>query len=627
MTRKKTRRAPGKATATVRRKKKPELKKAYGFRLPFAPRRPGHGKAVLVLPLLFLLAACAPPPTEIPRVNLVEDWRDEVIYQLMTDRFANGDLSNDWNVDRGKLGRWQGGDWQGVIDQLDYLVELGVTAIWISPAVRNVEEDAGFSGYHGYWTQAFDETNPHFGDMVKLRELVDEAHAAGIAVILDVVTNHVGQLFYYDINMNGRPDQNVWGDGDTSQVEHVSEWDPDFDPRGVQAWTSLGESGLAPIEFVNYPESNRVPPSPAEFANPAWYNRRGRVYSWEIDEQVVLGDFPGGLKDLMTANPDVEDALIRAFEFWIDNADFDGFRIDTLKHVEHEFWQAWAPAMRQRAADHGKDNFFMFGEAFDGRDDLIGSFTFDEEMDSAFYFSQKFQAFDAVFKHAGATKGIEDLWTARLTNYGDLPHEGGVGVPPQQVLVNFMDNHDVARFLFDLPDVQRLHQALAFMMTIDGIPCIYYGTEQQFDGGNDPGNRENLWESGYDTTGETFTTTRDLIAIRKAVAPLRRGDLTVRWSTTHTGDEEDAGIFAFERDFGGEKALVVFNTSFETRSATSLDGDDMPTGFDPGTQLADLWRDVGGVHAVDDDGSIYLELPPSTAMILVPTDVADGLDL
>jgi alpha-amylase len=635
MNRNKTRRAPGKATATVRRKRPRTptgLKKSYGFRLPFAPERAGEGKAVLLLGALALVAlsACAPPPTEVQRVNLVEDWRDEVIYQMMTDRFANGDVSNDWDVDEGHLGRWQGGDWQGVIDNLDYLTELGVTAIWISPAVRNVEEDAGFSGYHGYWTQAFDQTNPHFGDMVKLREMVDAAHAVGIAVILDVVTNHVGQLFYYDINMNGSPDQNVWGSGGhdaTSPVEHVSEWDPDFDPRGVQSWTSLGESGLAPIEFVNYPASNRVPPSPAEFANPSWYNRRGRVYSWEEDDQVVLGDFPGGLKDLMTAHPDVEDALIRAFQFWIDNVDFDGFRIDTVKHVEHEFWQAWAPAMRERAASVGKDNFFMFGEAFDGRDDLIGSFTFDQEMDSAFYFSQKFQAFDAVFKHAGATRGIESLWTDRVSNYGDVPHEGGIGAPPQQVLVNFMDNHDVARFLYDLPDVQRLHQALVFMMTIDGIPCIYYGTEQQFHGGNDPGNREVLWESGFDTTGETFTTTRDLIAMRKTLAPLRRGDLTVRWSTEHTGDEEDAGIFAFERTYEGARALVVFNTSFETRSATSLNGDVMPTGFEAGAQLADLWRDVGGVHEVDADGSLYLELPPSTAMILVETDVADGLGL
>ena len=562
----------------------------------------------------------------VKRVNVVEDWRDEVIYQLMVDRFANGDVNNDWGVEPGHLGRWQGGDWQGVIDRLDYLEELGVTAIWISPVVRNVEEDAGFNGYHGYWTQAFDQPNPHFGDMAKLREMVDAAHDRDIAVICDVVTNHVGQLFFYDINLNGVPDENTYtnfGDG----LEHITEWDPDYDERGVQSFTSLGESGPAPIIFVNYPEVNRVPPTPAEFQNHGWYNRRGKVTSWEADDQVVHGDFPGGLKDLKTELPEVQDALLRAFQFWIDNADFDGFRVDTLKHVEHEFWQYWTPGIREQAASHGKENFFVFGEAFDGDDELIGSFTFDDEMDSAFYFSQKFQAFDAVFKWGGATSGIESLWTQRLDHYGSEPATNGIGVAPQAALVNFMDNHDVSRFLFEQPDVERLHLALAFLLTIDGIPCLYYGTEQAFDGGNDPGNREVLWDTGYDTTGETFAVTRDLIALRKALLPLRRGNLTIRWSTDHTDDEDDAGIFAFDREIDGDRVLVVFNTSLETTSVTSEDGTDMDTGFSGGTSLVDVWQDVQGSHDVAGDGTIRLELPPGTAMILVEESVAASLAL
>lgn len=564
---------------------------------------------------------------QVNRVNLVEDWRDQVIYQMMTDRYANGDVNNDWSVDPGHLGHFQGGDWQGVIDHMDYLVELGVTAIWISPVVRNVEEDAGFHGYHGYWTQAFDQPNPHFGDMAKLREMVDLAHDNGIAVICDVVTNHIGQLFYYDINMNGVPDESVWGDGMSSDVVHVSEWDPDFDPRGVQAWTSLGESGLAPVIFVNYPGSNRVPPSPAEFANDAWYNRRGRVYDWNQMDQVVLGDFPGGLKDLRTSDAAVEDALVRAFEFWIENVDFDAFRVDTLKHVEHEFWQTWCPRMREKADSVGKQNFFMFGEAFDGDDELIGSYTFDGEMDSAFYFSQKFQVFDDVFKWGGATSGIEALWTARETNYSDQAHPGGVGAPPQQVLVNFMDNHDVARFLYDQPDVNRLHLALTFIMTIDGIPCLYYGTEQDFHGGNDPGNRERMWDTGFPTDGQTFQKSKRLIATRKALPSLRRGDLTIRWASDRVAGEEDAGIFAFERFHEGQTTLVVFNTSFDGTSSTSFEGAAMETSFPGGTELADLWWDVGGTHTVAGDGTITLDVPASSAMILVERSVADGLGL
>ena len=102
------------------------------------------------------------------------DWRDEVIYQLLVDRFADGDLNNDDSVVPGALGRYQGGDWQGVIDHLDYLKTLGVTTLWISPVVRNVETDANFDGYHGYWQQDFTHVNPHFGDLAKLRELVHE---------------------------------------------------------------------------------------------------------------------------------------------------------------------------------------------------------------------------------------------------------------------------------------------------------------------------------------------------------------------------------------------------------------------------------------------------------------------
>ena len=125
----------------------------------------------------------------------VDDWRNEVIYQVLTDRFHDGDKSNNLNVDVTKPGHYHGGDWQGIIDKMDYLKELGVTAIWISPVVKNLESDAGFYSYHGYWTQDFKAVNPHFGNIAKLREMVRVAHANGIKVILDIVANHIGQYF------------------------------------------------------------------------------------------------------------------------------------------------------------------------------------------------------------------------------------------------------------------------------------------------------------------------------------------------------------------------------------------------------------------------------------------------
>jgi alpha-amylase len=585
----------------------------------------------LALLLAASLTACTDLGPVEPKAQLtsnVTDWRDEVIYQLMVDRFANGDVNNDYRVEPGHLGRYQGGDWQGVIDRLPYLEELGVTALWISPVVRNVEEDAGFASYHGYWTQDFTGTNPHFGDLATLRRLVDAAHARGMKVILDIVTNHVGQLFYYDINGNGRPDESVYGSGDDaptggthSPTWHLTEYDPDYDPRGIQSYTSLGEGGPAPVRWLYMPELNRVPPLPAEFQNLDWYHKRGRVTTWDSMEQTVYGDFPGGLKDLATERDDVRAALIEVFKYWITAADFDGFRIDTLKHVEHEFWQRFCPAMRTYAREHGKDKFFMFGEAFDGRDDLIGSFTFNGEVDSTFYFSQKFVVYDGVFKYGQPTTAIADLWNQRLTNYSDQPHENGIGVPPQQVLVNFMDNHDVPRFLWPDNTIAALHSALFLLLTQDGIPCIYYGTEQQYAGGNDPTNREPLWWSGYDTENATFRHIQALIALRKQYAPLRRGDLVVRWATDHVADEQDAGIFAFERTYEGETVLVAINTrDAAAETSTSLTGgSDMQTSFAPGTVLTNVFDDAdpNDTFTVDADGRVRVPLPPRGGKVLV----------
>lgn len=585
--------------------------------------------------LLLLVVGCpdlAPVTDDWSVGTHVTDWRDEIIYQLMVDRFENGDVNNDYNVNPYAPAGWHGGDWQGIIDRLDYLEKLGVTTLWISPVVKSVEEDAGVAGYHGYWTQDFMAPNPHFGDLAKLREMVNACHDKGIKVILDIVTNHVGQLFYYDINGNGRPDEAIYGSGTTSDLTRVSEYDPDFDPRGIQSYTSLGEGGPAPIFFLYDPDINRIAPQPEGFQNPDWYNRKGRVYDWNDWDQVVTGDFPGGLKDLKTTHPDVRQALEEAFAYWIATADFDGFRIDTLKHVEHGFWQEFCPAIRNYAASIGKNNFLMFGEVFDGDDALLGSYTFSNEVDSVFYFSQKFTVFDGVFKSGGPTKAIEDLLNARKSNYSNVPNpngptdEQGNGLNAQQLLVNFTDNHDIPRYLFDNPDIASLHNALFYLLTMDGIPCIYYGTEQQFEGGNDPYNREDLWTSGFDTSNETFRIIQHLIELRKTYAPLRRGATTIRWSSERTGDEPDAGIFAFERNYDQDIMLIVLNTNDDHASRTSAawmegqEGNDMQTSFAEGTALVNVFEDqdvIDDTVVVGADGKVVIHVPPRGGKIYV----------
>lgn len=538
--------------------------------------------------MISLLIGCAStiPFGEDPAItNHVDDWRDEVIYQVLTDRFANGDVNNDFNVskDPNDLARHQGGDWQGIIDHVDYLDALGVTAVWISPVVTNVEEDAGVAGYHGYWTQDFTQPNPHFGDMATLRELVSVMHDHDIKVIVDIVVNHVGQLFYYDINRNGQPDINAYYSTDGSDtVNLVTEWDPEFDPRGIQSFTSLGEAGPAPIEWVDMPELNRVPPVPVEFWNDDWYKKKGRVTDWDDEEQVVEGDFPGGLKDLETLNPNVQNALIEVFSDWIRHTDIDGYRIDTVKHVEPEFWQVFCPAIRQAAADLGKEKFFLFGEAFDGDDVLIGSFTGPDMLDSVAYFSQKYSVMDDVMLRGGDTSAIETLWNERATNWGTTAQAGGVGVAPVDIPVNFLDNHDVPRFLYE-GDTDALKVATAFLYTEPGVPVLYYGTEQGFSGGNDPANRETLWPTAYATDGELFQWISGLAALRQEHDALRRGATTVVYA--------QGSVFAYERA-SDERLLVVLNVGEEATVT-------LATSFPPGTTL----------HAILGSGDVTVDQP------------------
>lgn len=668
--------------------------------------------------LCLALAACGgasdlTPPTDRPhQANTNLDWRDQVIYQIIVDRFADGDPNNDINIEPSIPGKFHGGDWQGIIDHLDYLKSLGVTALWISPVVKNVESDAGFDSYHGYWSQDLLRPNAHFGDIDKLRELVDTAHQKGFLVILDVVTNHMGQLFYYDINGNGQPDDTISGGGFShtclqicnpnpsacspdeltycaqgkDYLERIIEWDPDYDPRGVQGWTSLGFSGPATIRFPDWPDQNRTkPPRPPDwfgwpadkpwFDDPSWYHRKGRVYVWWheqdysedfVREQETTGDFPGGLKDLNTENPDVKEALIKSFQYWIRVADFDGFRIDTVKHIDRPekdrndrgFWGDFIDAMRQEAKNDGKQNFFVFGEAFDGNDSLIGSYTWPGRdakgpfgrFDSVFYFSQKYEGIDAVFANGQPTKNLECLYNSRTgrnptdawcsshgypqgPDFGNtpmaMPADGGIGLAPQQVLVNFLDNHDLPRFMFGKTDPADLRSALMYLLTWDGIPCIYYGTEQLFDGGVDPANREDMFlgnpQMGYppfDTTNDTFKMVQGLIAMRKAHPALRHGLVSPVWSTTVTGARRDAGIFAFERDaMGEEKALVVLNASdqpSESCAPATEGGACMKTTFPPGTVLTDVMPGSDGkTFTVAADGSLDVPVPARFGRVLV----------
>ncbi len=582
----------------------------------------------LFVATFFSCFACLTPPEEAAPASLttqVDDWRNEVIYQILVDRFANGDINNDYLVQPGHLARYQGGDWRGIVEHLDYLEVLGITTLWISPVVRNVETDADFDAYHGYWAQNLYEANPHFGDIVELRELVSAAHARKMKVVLDIVTNHMGQVFFYDQNLNGKPDVYISGSGTTSAVTRSTEFDPDYDARGVQVVTSLGIGGRAPFVFFDTPETYRIRPKPDVLGTTDAYHGLGRTLDYDDPNQLLKGDFPGGLKDVATENPEVRAAMIDAYARWVELVDLDGFRIDTVKHVEHEFWQDFLAGIRERLWAQGKRQFLTFGEAFDGRDALLGSFTVPGELDSVFYFSQKFQVYSDVFEHAHApdkqrgTRQIEDIWNKRPINWSSTPQSLGINIAPTKAPINFIDNHDVPRFLFQAAnDVDALRNAMTLLMTEEGIPCLYYGTEQDFSGGSDPANREVFWTTQFATSGETFRHFSKLSRIRKTYLALRKGDTHVVYSTSNTGTEDDAGFFAFERGGGDAPdrlVIIVMNTNSRHSSRAKV-----KTSAPAGTELIDVLGPSKTTQTVSSAGEVEIELTAQSAKILVPSD-------
>jgi glycosidase len=323
----------------------------------------------------------------------------------------------------------------------------------------------------------------------------------------------------------------------------------------------------------------------------------------------------------------VRKTLIDAYLHWVEEANFDGLRLDTIKHVEHDFWKVFSPAVRERMRERGKTNFILFGEALDGRDDLLGSYTQADELDSVFYFSQHFRVFHDVFAMAADPAKqkppavISALWDEKDDHYGRAPQENGIGVPPTRALVNFIDNHDRPRFLYDSNfDRAALRNALTFLFAEEGIPCIYYGTELDFFGGNDPANREVLWRTGFPTNGETFQHIAKVARVRRNYEALRLGDTVVRYASNDTSGSIDAGLFAFERtggDAGDGYALVVVNT---VRQDSTMPAPGIPVGAPPGTALIDALEPDHEPFTVSGDGKLAVSVSAQSTRILVPAD-------
>jgi len=545
-------------------------------------------------------AACVGDHSEPEIATHVDDWRDEVIYQIVVDRFANGDPSNDSiggvGTVAGDLARYQGGDWSGITEQLDYLDALGVTTLWISPINANVERTDYQDGYHGYWASDFTTLNPHFGDLAELRKLVDSVHARGMKIIVDIVANHTGRVFYYDLDADRSPD-----DG---------ELEPAF--LGTRAPPGQIEWLVAPPRlFVRDDDDAQPVATPLAATH---FHRHGQTTDGS-QMQKQLGDFPTGLRDLDTENDYVVGGLIDTFTHWVELTDVDGFRLDAIPHAPHEFWREFAQGVRRRLESLGKRRFLLLGEVFDGDPARLASYTSDGGLDSVFDFTFKLSAVDGfVFDGKPAVHAAAALSSA-AEHYPSSGHRGGVGLSPWQARVTFASNHDVPRLRYWLDDPWAAELAMTMVFTAGGIPSVYYGTEQEFRGGWGNAAREPLWQSGFRRDTRMFRHLAKLAAIRRQSRALRRGDLTVRYASEITARTSGAGagLLVWERHIDGDRALIAIN-GHPTDNATAR----VCTGFATGDVLANFLAD-GDRVVVDADGCVDIELKPRRASILLLT--------
>ena len=542
---------------------------------------------------------------------------DEVVYFVLPDRFENGDKTNDLGgltgdaLDHGfdptHKGFYHGGDLNGLIKRLDYIQGMGVTAIWFAPVFKNKPVQGGpgqeSAGYHGYWVTDFTSIDPHFGTNAEFKAFVDAAHSRGMKVYMDIITNHTADVIRFE---EGDATGYVYrskGDFPYSRRlglngEPINEGFLGDEVRTEENFARLTNPGYAYTPVI--PEAERDVKVPAWLNDPIYYHNRGDTTFRE--ESSRFGDFVG-LDDVFTEHPRVLAGMIEIYGQWIRDAGIDGFRIDTARHVNPEFWQTFVPAMLEIAREEGKPNFHIFGEVYrDGPDNgYIAQYTRRDQLPSVLDFA--FQA--AMVEVVGRKKGTVVL--AELFD-GDVLYEGGEEAAIS--LPTFLGNHDVGRFSTFVrdanPDIsqeellQRVKLAHAVMMTVRGSPTIYSGSEQGFVGdGNDQAAREDMFPSltesyndnvligtdattadeNFDTAHPLYTLISELSAIRQANPALRRGLQTMR------AYRDEPGILAITRrdPESGQQVLLAFNTStkpivenipidYRTRELTSLAG-------------------------------------------------------
>lgn len=488
---------------------------------------------------------------------------DDVVYLIMPDRFANGDPANDdpagakGLLDRKKKRHYHGGDLEGVRKRLPYLKELGVTALWLNPWYDNVNHlnereqygEGPITDYHGYGAVDFYGVDEHLGDLAKLKRLVSDAHALGIKIVQDQVANHTGPYHPWVKD----PPTPTWYYG-TADKHLDNNW---------QTWT------LA--DPYSVPEAQR---------------------------ETLEGWFVDILPDLNQDDPEVRRYLIQNALWWVGIADLDAIRQDTIPYVHRGFWRDWMAALKQ---EHPQ--LTAVGEMLDGDPALVSVFQggraafdgIDTGFDSVFDFPLYFTLRQA-FGQGGELREVAKM-IARDRLY-----------PGPERLWTFLGLHDVERFMNEkAASARNLTLAFTTLLTLRGVPLVYYGDEIAMPGKGDPDNRRDFpggfagdARNAFEASGRTpdeqavFEHVKRLTALRRDLEPLRRGRSVTLATTAQT--------WAFARATADEAAIVLLNNTNEpVEMQAPLAGLAVPAGAH-----ADR---LGGPEASVKDGVVRATLP------------------
>ncbi|MEP7154714.1 MAG: alpha-amylase family glycosyl hydrolase [Betaproteobacteria bacterium] len=511
--------------------------------------------------------APANPPSSIAPLKLhvpSPDWRDQIIYFLMIDRFNDGDVHNN-NLGAGEFDassntKYNGGDLTGIRQQLDYIAGLGATAVWVTPPVANLWWDgaAQAAGYHGYWAENFMEVDRHLGTLEDYRQLSHAIHGKGMYLVQDIVVNHTANFFSYGRGWTPRdPAQDFSLNAGPRPITAPSQWPFSMnDARNAQ-------------------------------------QRRAGVYHWTPDISNYTNPIQemnfqmAGLDDLNTENPAVRQALRKSYGYWISEVGVDAFRVDTAFYVPPTFFSdflnakdAQQPGIAAVARQTGRDNFLVFGEGFSidkpysdkearkveryvtapgGRPLLSGMLNF-----------SLYGAMGDVFArgHPSAELGYR---ITSLMKVHKRPH----------LMPTFIDNHDVDRFLAGGSEA-GLRQSLLAMMTLPGIPTILYGTEQAF-----TESRAAMFKAGFQSGGrDRFDTQAPLYRFIADISALRRNHRVFSRGIPAVLSANSAmpGALAWRMTHEQDSAVIVLNTADDETLM-----DNVQTNLPAGTVLRGLF--------------------------------------